>query len=59
MLKQLEKDLAHSGCVLVRYGRHRVWRTPLGANLVLPSSASDWRSEHNSRALARRLGLAV
>ena len=57
MLKQLEQRLSRSGCFLVRQGKHRIWRTPSGANLVLPSTSSDWRAERNCLAMARRLGV--
>jgi hypothetical protein len=57
VLKALERQLGRRGCVLVRARKHRIWRTPNGRTLVLPSTSSDWRAERNGRAAARRAGI--
>lgn len=57
VLKDLERRLERNGCVLVRARRHRIWRTPSGRVLVLPSTPSDRRAERNCLAEARRAGV--
>ncbi len=56
-LKDLLKALETSGCKIEKTGSGHIRVTKDGKSIILPSTASDWRSLKNSLAQVRRDGM--
>jgi len=54
-MSEIRDALQVAGAVLVRTGKHRVYRLPNGQTLVTSNSASDWRAEKNMLRDLKRL----
>jgi len=54
-MKNLQRMLKAANAVLVREGKHRIYRLPGGAILVTSKSPGDKKAERNACAVLRRI----